>query len=197
MPKIISSLIVLLTFLSGAAWGQKNYTLNFESSGITWKIGVTGSSHNGTIGIKGGQIYHDGNKITSAKFLIDMSTIKDLDLSKEKQPEIEEHIKSEDFFDVNKFPYATFSLDNLYTHEDGITMVYGKMTIKGITNSISFPVRIKESGNQIYITAKDIVIKRADYGIEIKNKGLKGKMEEMVINDDFKVSFSITMKGFN
>jgi polyisoprenoid-binding protein YceI len=180
--------IALLSFKK-----DNTYKIDVAKSGMTWRMPITGGEHNGTIKINSGYLVYDGSAIKAGTFTIDLNTVKDLDLEKEKQPKIEAHIKSEDFFETAKYPYATFVIDRIEKKEDNALMAYGKLTIKNITKPISFPVKFKEANNVLYVTADKIEIDRKQYGIEIKNKGFKGGLKEMVINDVFNVSFSIAL----
>ncbi|KAA5532369.1 YceI family protein [Taibaiella lutea] len=188
---ILSLIFINILFFSFKK--DNTYKIDLTKSGMTWRMPITGGEHNGTIKINSGYLVYDGNAIKAGTFTIDLNTVKDLDLEKEKQPKIEAHIKSEDFFETAKYPYATFVIDKIEKKEDNELMAYGKLTIKNITKPISFPVKFKESNNVLYVTADKIKINRKQYGIEIKNKGFKGGLKEMVINDAFNVSFSIAL----
>jgi len=170
-----------------------SYRVDPAKSGITWHAPITSGEHYGTIRINSGYVTYAGGRITSGQFTIDMNTVKDLDLEREKQPAIEAHIRSEDFFEASRYPYATFRLTGLEPKANGEMMASGSLTIKDVTRPISFPVKIREANGHIYVDAAKVEINRKDFGVMIRNKGIKGKMEELVINDIFNIGFSIML----
>jgi polyisoprenoid-binding protein YceI len=54
--------------------------------------------------------------------------------------ERDKHLRSDDFLDVKKFPKATFVSQNIKFSDENNAVVTGKFTLKGVTQSISFPV---------------------------------------------------------
>lgn len=54
--------------------------------------------------------------------------------------ERDKHLRSDDFLDVKKFPKATFVSQNIKFSDDNNAVVTGEFTLKGVTQSISFPV---------------------------------------------------------
>lgn len=90
------------------------------------------------------------------------------------------HLKSPDFFDVEKFPKAKFVSTSI---EDG--KVTGNMTIRGITKSISFPATIKDDGKAIQASS-EFTLKRFDFDI-----AYKGKADDL-IKDDVLMKLKLT-----
>ncbi len=120
----------------------KELQLDTTKSVIKW-IGtkVTGR-HNGTVALKSGSIFVDGDKITAGKFVIDMPSITVLDLSGEYKAKLEKHLKSEDFFYVENFPEAIFEIASV-TPGANADRVKGNLTIRGITHGIEFDAHIE------------------------------------------------------
>jgi polyisoprenoid-binding protein YceI len=125
-------------------------------------------SHWGYIGLKSGSVSTDGNKITGGEFVIDMNTISNKDLEKkEDNGKLVGHLKSEDFFAVEK------SGNTFNTVAD--------LTIRGITKEITFDTEVKSiSKNAVDATAK-LRVKRTDfevmYGWSIENAMLDGEFD--------------------
>jgi polyisoprenoid-binding protein YceI len=156
-------------------------SLNLEKSIIKW-IGtkVTGK-HNGTIKISEGSITVDGSNITGGKFVIDMASISNEDLKDaEKRGKLEGHLKSEDFFDVAKFPTAKFEITSVTAPDvDGATNITGNLEIKGITKSITFPAKITFDANKKPVSAT------ANFNIDRTqwNVIYKGMANDIISND--------------
>ena len=77
------------------------------------------------------------------------------------------HLKSADFFDVAKFPKATFRSKSIEADSakgpDGYT-VTGDFSLHGVTKSISFPATIKAGPESVDVDA-EFAVNRKDFGI--------------------------------
>lgn len=83
------------------------------------------------------------------------------------EPEkLEGHLKSPDFFDVEKFPKAKFESTKIAKGgADGAThTVTGNLTLHGTTKSITFPASIRVTGDSVAVDG-EFVIDRKDFGI--------------------------------
>jgi len=189
MLSIIAAILLLPSFKQ-----DDSYQIDLKKSNMTWRMPITGGEHFGTIGIKSGYLVYNGNTVTAGTFIIDLNSIKDLDLEKEKQPKIEAHIKSPDFFETATYPFATFVIEGTATNPKKGLMAYGKLTIKNITHPIAFPFSLKKFDDAVYVVADKVEVSRKAYGITIKGKGIKGHLEEMVIDDAFNVGFSVVLR---
>jgi len=112
-------------------------------------------------------IYTTGDDFSSAKidFWMNPSSI---DTGEKKR---DEHLKSADFFDVEKFGKITFVSDSLEkSGEDNIYNLFGNLIIKGITNRIKLDVEfggtIKDPwGNERVGFSLNGKITRKDWGL--------------------------------
>jgi polyisoprenoid-binding protein YceI len=73
------------------------------------------------------------------------------------------HLKSPDFFDVAKFPTATFQSTEIKKDANQHTIT-GDLTLHGVTKRISFPATIEASDSQVSANA-EFSINRKDFGI--------------------------------
>lgn len=116
--------------------------------------------HNGNIQLSKGEIQVDNESITTGYIDIDMASIKDLDMPpSDGGKDLEEHLKSNDFFATDKFPMARFEITKSEKIKDARTGgpnfdITGNLTIKGTTNSLSFPATITFNENGIQAKAK-------------------------------------------
>lgn len=123
--------------------------INTEKSIVKWLGAKVTGQHNGTVKISSGTINIDGDKIVGGKITLDMKTIDDLDLSGEWEAKLEEHLKSDEFFDVEKYPTAEFVITQVGpVSADGKTEITGNLTIKETTKSIKFPASITFDANK-------------------------------------------------
>lgn len=79
-------------------------------------------------------------------------------------PKLTGHLKSPDFFDVEKFPKASFVSTKISQTEGSKATVTGNLTLHGVTKQISFPANIAQSTGG-FVTSAEFGINRKDFGI--------------------------------
>lgn len=178
--------------------GAMDYTLNAKRSLIQWEGTKPGGSHNGTIDIKDGSFRVEDDQIVGGKFTIDMNSIKNKDLQDpEKITKLVGHLKSADFFDVEKFPTATFEITNIKeakpTGDFKTThTITGNLTMKGNTKSISFPAQVEFVGNFIKAQSNNFVIDRSKWNVRYGSRSFFDNLKNKYINDDIALRIRIT-----
>jgi polyisoprenoid-binding protein YceI len=121
--------------------------------------------------------------------MIDMTTLKNYDQTGDMNARLVNHLKSDDFFSVEKFPTATLKITKVDT-QAGQTMITGDLTIKGITKPVTFPAEVKVDGKKL--TAKgDMTVDRTMYDIKFRSLKFFSDIGDKVIKDDFTVSFDL------
>ncbi|KPK16632.1 MAG: hypothetical protein AMJ62_04595 [Myxococcales bacterium SG8_38] len=79
------------------------------------------------------------------------------------EEKLTKHLKSPDFFDVEKFPTATFRSTEIKKEGDG-HKITGDLTLHGVTKRVSFPATIKVADGAVNANA-EFSINRQDFGI--------------------------------
>lgn len=125
---------------------------------------VTGSHTGGFKAFTGHFTIKDGAPVgNDHKVIIDMSsTFSDAD-------KLTEHLKSPDFFNVEKFPQSTFDITEIKKSSDTGYTVSGNFTLHGQTKNISFPATVSQGTDTVKIDAK-FDINRKDFGIVYAGK---------------------------
>lgn len=197
MKKSIFLLSALTTLLFAfKSFKTSTYTVDTDKSAITW-IGrkVTGE-HNGTIKLASGLLVATENNLKSGNFKLDMNTITCADLSGEYGDKLLGHLKSEDFFSVEKNPYSTFTITKISKVASNTANITGDLTIKGIKNSITFPATISFSGNTVVAEAKKVLVDRTKYDIRYGSKSFFDKIGDKAIDDEFELSIKLVATKF-
>jgi polyisoprenoid-binding protein YceI len=128
---ILSIAIILISGLFVNA--QTKFKADLKNSKITWLGKKITGEHSGTIDLSNGEFTINNDMITKANFQIDMTSLKNTDMTDEEyRTKLEGHLKSDDFFGVDKFPKASFVMDKATKIMKGTTFVNGKITIKGV-----------------------------------------------------------------
>jgi len=89
-------------------------------------------------------------------------TIQTASLYADKE-KLTKHLKSPDFFDVEKFPTATFKSTQIKKEGDG-HVITGDLTLHGVTQQISFPATVAATDSEVSANA-EFSINRKDFGI--------------------------------
>jgi len=166
------------------------YKVNPEQSRLEWrsrKLLVSTNNHVGTVKIKHGQVTTSSTEIISGNFIIDMITIANEDLTGASKNTLEKHLKSQDFFNVEEFPEASLNITNV-TKNNNNYIVTGDLTIKGITNSITFPATVTMEENNIVAQA-NFSIDRSKWDIRFGSGSFFSDLGNNIIDDN--IMFSI------
>ena len=113
-------------------------------------------------------------------------TIKDEDGSER----LEGHLKSEDFFEVETYPTATFNITEVEM-EDRNATITGNMTIKGITKEISFDGEVSETDESVTLMSTVFQINRADFNVKYKSKTFFNDLKDKFVNDEFDLQVTL------
>ena len=171
--------------------GEKDYTVSTTDSEVKWegKKILVDSSHNGTINISNGIINTNDGKIEGGEFTLDMTSINNEDLEGEMKTKLEGHLKSEDFFSVESNPESTFVITSVEDN-NGKSNITGDLTIKGITNSVSFTANTKVTADELEFEA-DFNIDRTDWDIRFGSGKFFEDLGDKIIDDNIKYSINI------
>nr|HAD50256.1 lipid-binding protein [Algoriphagus sp.] len=123
-------------------------------------------------------------KITGGSFEMDMVnlTVEDLTDPKSKG-NLTNHLKSDDFFSVEKFNTASFKITDAKSSNGRDYVISGNLTIKGISQPISFPAKVSTSGNKL--TAEgDITFDRTKFDIKFRSGNYFENLADKLIYDD-------------
>ena len=179
---LILSLSVL-TFFSFSFHTNK-VNANKNNSTVIWTGSKPTGSHTGNVSIKSGYLTFDHGRLVGGNFTIDMTSITCTDIEKEsKNKYFVDHLKDEDFFDVTKFPEANLNIKKVKRLNSQEYEMSGKMTIKGITNDLTFISEVKLTGNS-YVAIAKIIIDRTKYGIEYKSANVFKELGDKFIYDE-------------
>lgn len=110
-----------------------------------------------------------------------------------------DHLKNEDFFEVNKYPTSSFEITSVMYHNSNNTIfgspvyirVQGKLTIKGTTRPIRFEAEINPANTIIDGKFK---IDRTIYNVNYKSKSTSGFIKDGIISDAIEFRVQLHLK---
>ncbi len=169
------------------------YVVDTATSTIAWKGSfVSGAkSHTGTIMLKAGKGKFENLAITTGEFVIDMASIKE----SEGNAQLETHLKSDDFFNVEKFPEAKFELVSFEPAKtQGTFTAKGKLTIRDVTKDFSFPVTVAVEGQNMLRVNGKFTFNRADYNVKYGSSSFFKGLGDKVISDKVELTLNLLTK---
>lgn len=175
---------------------NKNYKPAFfkvdnETSKLTWAAKKATGDHNGQVKVSNGNFAVESNTLKGGSFDIDLNTITDADVTDQASNEkLVSTLKSETFFNTEKFPKANFVITSVTKAGANQYAVKGNLTIKGITNEVAFPATVAVNGKKLAATAK-ITIDRTKYDIKFRSKNFFENLGDKVIYDDFDINVAL------
>jgi polyisoprenoid-binding protein YceI len=167
------------------------YQVDATQSKVNWTGKKVTGQHHGTINISDGKLEVENNVLKAGSFALDTRSIVVTDIKDAgSNAKLLGHLKSEDFFAVEKFPTANFVTTAITNKGNGNYEVTGNLTIKGITNPISFPATITVAGDKL--TAKAAVkVDRTKYNIKYGSKSFFEGIGDKAIYDDFDLDIAL------
>jgi polyisoprenoid-binding protein YceI len=155
--------------------GGVKYTFSPGSEILFTGSKVTGSHNGGFKEFTGSFTVADKTLVgTGQKIVIEMDSLWSDD------EKLTGHLKSADFFDVEKFPQSTFELTGLKSVSEGNYEVSGNLTLNSASKNITFPASVSVEGDKAKIHAK-FDINRKDFGIVYAGKADDLIRDEVVI----------------
>lgn len=212
MKKIVLSLIVVASVLTGCKGEKKESVATKEAekvevnvselnnvdttnSVLNWKGAKPTGTHNGTVSLKSGGLLVEEGVLKGGEFVVDMTTISNLDMKgQDGAPKIEGHLKSADFFDVEKYPTSTFTITNV-TSADGKLSVTGNLQIKDVTKSITIPAMMSTEGGVTTFKSETFNVNRADFNVKYGSKSFFDDLKDKFIEDMMEMSFVVKTKA--
>ncbi len=135
-----------------------------SASKIDWKAAKVSLAHDGGFKEFDGKVtYGPDGKLQGVDVTIDTTSVWS-DTEK-----LTGHLKSEDFFAVEKYPTATFVSTKIEPGEGDMVNITGNLDMHGVKKAVTFPATVKMEGGKLVADA-DFKINRFDWGIEYKGK---------------------------
>jgi polyisoprenoid-binding protein YceI len=135
-----------------------------------------------------GVIMYDESDVAKSSVEVTIKTAS-VNTNNEKR---DEHLRSPDFFDADKYPDITFKSKAINKTDDGLALV-GILTIKGISKEVTFPFEITgkltDPWGSVRIGAEaKLKINRQDFGLTW-NKALE--TGGLVVGNDVKIELNV------
>lgn len=160
---ILTALVMVLGF--GAVAAQGTYGIDTVHSNVTFKVRHLVSKVSGEFTDFDGTIVADFENLdaSSVEFTIQTASI---DTKNEKR---DGHLRSADFFDVEKYPEITFKSSKITKVDDDSFAVAGTLTLRGVSKEITLTVdflgEVTAMGGTRAGYELTTTVNRRDYGV--------------------------------
>jgi len=186
---------IILTFLMFVLMIQNVIAatpIDINKSTVEWLGTKVTGQHNGTLSLKEGSVNSERGAFKGGRFVFDMNSIKVLDIDDEKwNLKLENHLKSEDFFGVEKHPLAVFEIISATPQKGSNNYeIKGDLAIKGITHVVTFNAQVDIHGSASHAWGK-ITVDRTLYDIRYKSGKFFENLGDKTIYDDFIITFNV------
>ncbi len=187
---IVALGLMALMMVSAVAVSAAEYEVDASHSAVGFQVKhLTISKVKGSFGDVAGKFSFTEGKPDSwqAEATVQITSV---DTGNQKR---DDHLRSEDFFDVAKFPVMTFKSTRVEMKDDSEGTMYGELTMHGVTRPVEFDLEYNGSvkdpwGNEragFSVTGK---IKRKEWGLTYNAAIESGGV---VIGEDVKISLEI------
>lgn len=202
---LVKSLIAMTAItaisVSGFAAGAKKSAAKTNTAAQTlpatgqvqWTGTGIGKAHTGTVQVKNGTVELKGTKVTGGTFELDMNTI-----AWQGDERLVKHLKSPDFFDVEKFPTGKFVITKMEPIAKAKAgepnyKVSGMLTIRDKTEPVSFDAIVAETAGEWSAKGDLTIPDRTKFGITYNSKKFFDltKLGEKLINDEIKIALDV------
>jgi polyisoprenoid-binding protein YceI len=167
-----------------------NYQLDTANSTINWIGRKVLGEHHGKVQIQSGSFTVTNGAITAGDFTIDMQSITDEDITDEgMNKKLVDHLKSDDFFSVEKFPTVSLIINGSNAENETI-LVQGDMTIKGITQPVEFPVVVTEVNGKLHAIGT-VIFDRTKFDIKFRSGSFIENLGDKAIHDEVELRLDL------
>ena len=181
--------IALLVAFGTANVSAQTKKIDTSKSKLTWVGKKVTGEHDGTVEIQSGNLTFKDAKLAGGTFTVNMKSIAVQDLkSGEGKEKLEGHLKSDDFFAVEKFPTAVLVFKTITMKTDGMYAVNADLTIKGVTKPVVLTMAVK--GDTATSTFK---VDRTKYDIKYGSGSFFDNLGDKAISNDFEVNATIIL----
>jgi polyisoprenoid-binding protein YceI len=182
-----------LSLVSLSALAQTEWKVDPSASKVEWLGKKVTGQHNGTIGIKSGNLKMKDGLLTGGEILVDMNSMQVEDITDTSTAgKFLGHMKSADFFDTSKHPEARLVIQNSKRTDKGLE-VNGQLTMKGKTQPVTFLAQLDKQGEDKLLGKSQLDLNRTKWDIKY-GSGIIGTAADKIIYDDFNLNILINAK---
>ncbi len=187
MKNLFLTLVTLFVAGSALANGGPAKSVDVSKSTIEWKATKITGSHEGTLALADGSLnFTDDGVLEGGFFTVDMNSLDVTDLEGEWKDKLVGHLRSDDFFSIDKHGTATMKITGVSNLGQNKYSVNADLTIKGITKPVTFEASIGDNQAMAAIT-----IDRTEFDIRYGSGKFFDNLGDKTIHDEFTLNVNL------
>jgi len=174
-----------------------SYPLDLMESRVEWLGRNLINKHWGHVGIESGHLTFTNGVLSGGEVVLDMNAITCTDLNgSELHDVLVRHLKSDDFFDVERFPQAKFVIQSA-AEMDGFApggrnlLVKGELTLKGVTNPVEFTSSAGPTPDGKAAAQALVVVDRTKWNVLYGSGRYFNRLAGHLVNDDIEFQLRV------
>jgi polyisoprenoid-binding protein YceI len=190
-------MLAFATILATAAQDKPmttSYKIDNAASTVGWEAKKVVGGHSGNVSIKDGTITLTGEIITAGEINVDMNsiTVSDIPADNEYNAKLVGHLKSPDFFNIEKFPGAKLVIKSSGKTKTGLK-IKGDLTFIGKTNAIEFDA-VVSNVKGVYTAKSNVVLDRTKWDLKYGSTDFFKGLGDKAINNEFTLAINLSAK---
>ncbi len=173
------------------------HQIDMKQSKVEWTGRNLTGAHSGTIKLREGCIEIESGRAVRGSFKLEMRDIECADIKDGPMRDmLEAHLKSEDFFDVTRFPEAVFLLSRITPLADvplgnPNCEITGDLTLKGVTRDLSFRAILAPTPDGLLAADAHFDIDRTRWNVLYGSGKFYEKLGKHLVNDEISIALKL------
>jgi len=169
----------------------KRYVIDIERSELEWFC----SRHTGFVKFKSGALIVENGKFSKGDFSINMDSIFNTDIDNNlMRGTLDNILKSDELFDVRKFPEAGFSITDVKNVDGNEFVLSGILNLMNVSKQIKFRSFMDINGDTLKAKSEQFIIDRTVWGITNMSKKYAKSKDEFIVTDS--IRFIVHIKAY-
>lgn len=165
------------------------YTMDKDKTAVRWTGNKGGTREEGTVKVRSCTFSIDHGMLDEGEMVIEMNEIKATSQKGKAAMELTQHLRSEDFFDVARFPFASFIVASSRADKMGGLTLSGALTIKGKTKEIDARMRFASADPVIATLA--FSFDRSDFDVRFGSGSFFEDLGDNLISDKVGIKMAL------
>ncbi|MGV3638072.1 MAG: YceI family protein [Flavobacteriales bacterium] len=162
------------------------FTFQPVRSSLQWTgYGEVGDySLSGTLALGSGYVQLDRSGIRKGELVVDMRSLQ------HENAQLVEHLRGEDFFAIDRFPEARFSITSATPLVNDTCTVLGDLSLRGVTRPVRFAARVARQGDGCVVSGT-LVLDRTAFGVKYGSTSFFSNLGDQAISNTMRVKVSL------
>ncbi len=187
----VLAFVAIVGLMSFSKPAPTTFKVDVAKSNLKWVGKKVTGQHYGSVKLSQGGLTFDNGNFVGGAFNINMTTIDVQDIpAAQGGDKLLGHLKSDDFFGTDKFTTATLIVKSVSAKGNNQYDVKADLTIKGVTNEVSFPATVTVAGGTATAVAK-FAVDRTKYGIKYGSGSFFDNLGDKAISNEFEMEINL------